>query len=164
MTSIRDRLCKGNIVSRLFAALIGSILVLGACSSTSDAVSTTGAPSPADSSTTAPAPPSGSDSQTTTTTSAPVETTTTEATTTTTTETSAPANSPAVEAYWCETFEEVDALWKWTPDEFVAAFIEALETGATNAPVGTLEEAAAQLALVECGDGYGQEIAEAMNR
>jgi hypothetical protein len=160
-TTRKDEMAKAL---GLLAALV---LVVAACSASSEpdpnvdaGPSTSGLPS----STTTTAPTPVAEPTTTTTaafTSTLAPTTTVAAGSSTTTAPMIEANPPDVEAWWCAAIGRAAAAGS-APQDFAQDFDDDLRYGYTDAPVETVEQAAAQLERVQCDPDYARAVADAL--
>jgi hypothetical protein len=107
--------------------------------------------------------------ETTTTTTEEATTTTSEAVTSTVAETTTTipevttteqeSNHPAVEEWWCGGIEEAKNLG-WTPEVFARELAKAMESGATNVPAESTEQAIEQLERVRCEPDYAKAVGD----
>ena len=75
---------------------------------------------------------------------------------------SVPDNPEAIESWWCEAMSEAKALG-WSPAVFADQFRDALESGVTNSPATSVEEAVGHLRAVECDEEYARSAADELD-
>lgn len=153
----------GVAMTRLIQAMAVAVLVVSACGGSDAApepstelTSSTAASLPAPTPTTL-----AEATEPSTSTTVVVTTTDDLATTSTVTTTEAPieVNAPDVEAWWCDAF---DRAGDQSPEDFALGLSDDVRHGYSDMPAETLEDGAAQAALVQCDPGYGQAVAEAL--
>jgi hypothetical protein len=154
-------------MTKAIGLLAALVLVATACSASSEpeptaeaGTSTSGLTAIATTTTTKPAPkPTSTSVAVTASTEAPTTTVFTDSSTTTTLD--AETNPPNVENWWCATIERATVAGLASED-FARDFDDELRHGYSGAPVETIEEAIAQLGLVQCDPGYAKAVADAL--
>lgn len=156
----------GNGMAKAIGLLAAVVLVATACSASSEPEptaeerSSTSGLAAATTTTTKPAPaPTSTSVAATTSTEAPTTTVFTDSSTTTILD--AETNPPNVESWWCETIERATVAGLASED-LARDFDDELRHGYSDAPVETVEEAVAQLELVQCDPDYAKAVADAL--
>lgn len=153
-------------MTKAIGLLAALVLVAAACAAssepepTAEAGTSTSGLAAATTTTIEPAPaPTSTSVAATTSTETPTTTVFTGSSTTTTLD--AETNPPDVENWWCATIERATVAGLASED-LARDFDDEFRHGYSDAPVETIEEAVAQLGLVQCDPDYAKAIADAL--